>query len=168
MFREFNIVMIGSAESGKSSIVKRLKIGDFNKQYVKTLDLEVTPVIINTNYGLIQFNILDCAGQEQYSDANACIGVIENGNKHSVDYLKEALKNDILSNIPIVTVLNKTEKQMINNIENSFPEAIYVSAKYNKNLYEPFLVLSRKLTGFNNLIFVESTPIPPPNATMYI
>jgi small GTP-binding protein len=167
MFCEFNIVMIGSAESGKSSIVKRLKTGDFNKQYVKTLDLEVTPVIINTNYGLIQFNILDCAGQEQYSDANACIGVIENGNRQSVEYLKEALKNDIISNIPVVTVFNKTENKTSNKVY-SFPEAIHVSAKHNKNLYEPLLILARELSGLKDLIFLESTPIPPPNATMYI
>lgn len=162
--KEYKVVMIGNGGVGKTSIVKRLRSGEFQPQYVPTLGVEVNPIRINTNYGTIQFNVWDCAGQEclsglrdgYYLQANACIGVIEKGNKLSVGMLTEQLKHDSFQNIPVVTILNKmdipTNKSEVH--IDAFPEAIIVSAKNNQNLHTPFVVLARQLTGLNDLCLI--------------
>lgn len=156
--------MIGNGGVGKTSIVKRLRSGDFEPQYVPTyvptLGAQVSPIRINTNYGMIQFNVWDCAGQEcfsgsrdgHYFQANACIGVIEKGNESSVDKLTQELKHVSFQNIPVVTIVNKMDIET-NNMD-AFPEAIMVSAKDNQNLYTPFVVLARQLTGLNDLCLI--------------
>lgn len=164
IFREYKVVMIGNGGAGKSSIVKRLCFGEFSPQYVPTLGVEVHPVRFNTNYGIVQFNVWDCAGQERFSglrdgyyiQSDACIGVFEKGNRLFVRMLKQELNHESLFNIPMVTVLNKKEIQTNNDDVHTdvFPEAISVSAKNNDNLEEPFLVLARRLTGLNDLCFV--------------
>ena len=152
--------MIGNGGVGKTSIVKRLRSGEFQPQYVPTLGVEANPIRINTNYGMIQFNVWDCAGQEcfsgsrdgHYFQANACIGVIEKGNESSVDKLTQELKHVSFQNIPVVTIVNKMDIET-NNMD-AFPEAIMVSAKNNQNLYTPFVVLARQLTGLNVLCLI--------------
>ena len=152
--KEYKVVMIGNGGVGKTSIVKRLRSGDFQAQYVPTLGVEVNPIRINTNYGVIQFNVWDCAGQECFSgsrdrhclQANACIVVIEKGSKLSVRMLTHEL------NIPVVTILSKMDIETDNIDE--FPEAIMVSAKNNQNLHAPFVVLARQLTGLNDLCLI--------------
>ncbi len=159
MIYEFKIALIGSAGSGKTSIIKRLFSDEFNNKYIATLETEVKPIIMFcTNNHIIQFNIWDCPEKEQpfkcgYINASACIGVIENGNKRSVSYLQKELKDKLLSNIPIFTALNKTKTRPIDNID-AFPDAIHVSAKYGNNLYELFLNIARQLTGLNDLDFI--------------
>ena len=162
--KEYKVVMIGNGGVGKTSIVKRLGSGDFESQYVPTLGVEVNPIRINTNYGVIQFNVWDCAGQEclsgsrdeHYLKANACIGVIEKGSESSVGKLTQELKHDSFKNIPVVTIVNKMEIETNKNELHMdvFPEAIMVSAKNNQNLHTPFVVLARQLTGLNDLCLI--------------
>jgi GTP-binding nuclear protein Ran len=159
--KEYKVVMIGNGGVGKTSIVKRLRSCDFQPQYLPTLGVEVNPIRINTNYGVIQFNVWDCAGQEcfsgsrdgHYLQANACIGVIEKGSESSVGMLTQELKRDSFQNIPVVTIVNKMEIETNKNEVHMdvFPEAIMVSAKNNQNLHTPFVVLARQLTGLNDL-----------------
>lgn len=158
--KEYKVVMIGNGGVGKTSIVKRLSSGEFQPQYVPTLGVEVNPIRINTNYGMIQFNLWDCAGQEyfrgsmdgHYLQANACIGVIEKSSKLSVRMLTQELKHDSFQNIPVVIILNKMDIETDKIDE--FPEAIMVSAKNNQNLHAPFVVLARQLTGLNDLCLI--------------
>ena len=162
--KEYKVVMIGNGGVGKTSIVKRLSSGEFQPQYVPTLGVEVNPIRINTNYGMIQFNLWDCAGQEyftgsrdgHYLQANACIGVIEKGSKLSVRMLTQELKHYSFQNIPVVSILNKMEIETNKNDIHMdvFPQAIMVSAKNNQNLHTPFVVLARQLTGLNDLCLI--------------
>lgn len=158
--KEYKVVMIGNGGVGKTSIVKRLRSDEFQPQYVATLGVEVNPMCINTNYGMIQFNVWDCAGQEcfsgsrdgHYFQADACIGVIEKGSESSLAKLTQELKHDSFQNIPVVTIINKMDIET-NNMD-VFPEAIMVSAKNNQNLHTPFVVLARQLTGLNDLCLI--------------
>ena len=162
--KEYKVVMIGNGGVGKTSIIKRLRSGEFQPQYVPTLGVEVIPIRINTNYGVVQFNVWDCAGQEclsglsdqHYFQANACIGVIEKGNESSVRMLIHELKHDSFQNIPVVTILNKMEIETNKNEAHMdvFPEAIMVSAKNNHNLHTPFVLIARQLTGLNDLCLI--------------
>lgn len=162
--KEYKVVMIGNGGVGKTSIVKRLRFGEFQPQYVPTLGVEVNPIRINTNYGMIQFNVWDCAGQECFSGlrdgyyfkADACIGVIEKDSESSVAKLTQELKHDSFQNIPVVTILNKIDIETNKNELHIdvFPQVIMVSAKNNQNLHTPFVILARQLTGLNDLCLI--------------
>lgn len=158
--------MIGSRGVGKSNILKRLLSGDFESKYVVTLVSEEKKININTNYGMIKFNILECVNSSELNDIktnfNGCIGVIEKGNETSVNYLKQELNNNLFENMPVVTIVNKIELKTNKVHLELFPDAILVSAINNYNLDEPFLIIAKKLSGLNDLIIVENPPIYPP------
>lgn len=161
---EYKICMIGNGGVGKTSIVSQLVSELFTSRYFATMGVEVHPISLNTNYGKIVFQVWDCAGQERYGglrdgyyiESQACIGVIEKGNQLSVRMLNQDLTHELLRDLPTVIVLNKMEIQTNKDDvhKDVFPEAISVSAKQNENLQEPFLILARKLTGFDDLIFI--------------
>ena len=68
----FNVVIIGDAGVGKSSLVRRLNVGDFNKKYVATFGAEVTPLHFSTNKGSITLNMWDVSGQEKFVEIPDC------------------------------------------------------------------------------------------------
>lgn len=68
----FNIVLIGDAGVGKSSLLKRLNGGDFNMKYVPTFDAEVTPLHFSTNKGGITLNMWDVSGQQKFVEIPDC------------------------------------------------------------------------------------------------
>lgn len=157
--KEFKIVMIGDEEVGKTSLLKRICVREFDEQYIPTLGVEVHPIQINTNYGKIQFNVWDCAGKKQleglaegyYVNANACIGVIECEKSYKIKYLKKKINNNAsLQNVPVVYVMNKFDcnPQIM---PFSQTNMIVVSAKDGLNLLEPFLVLAQRLTNLPDL-----------------
>jgi GTP-binding nuclear protein Ran len=65
---EYKIILIGFTKVGKTSFIKKLlNIRYFADQiYVPTLGVDIYPLIINTNHGLIKFNIWDCAGDPRF------------------------------------------------------------------------------------------------------
>jgi GTP-binding nuclear protein Ran len=64
--QNYKIVIIGNPKSGKSSYIKRLMNGDYNKKYIPTLGVEVHILPIYTQKGEIAFNVWDCAGDEKF------------------------------------------------------------------------------------------------------
>jgi len=51
---------------GKTTFVTRHKTGEFEKKYVATMGVNVSPIKFNTKYGEIIFNCWDTAGQEKF------------------------------------------------------------------------------------------------------
>jgi GTP-binding nuclear protein Ran len=62
----FKIVLVGDAGTGKSTYLKRLLTGEFEKHYIATLGVDVHPLTFHTNYGPIVFQCWDTAGQENF------------------------------------------------------------------------------------------------------
>ena len=56
---EFKLILIGDGGVGKTTFVKRHLTGEFEKQYVATLGVEVHPLLFHTNRGPIKFNVRD-------------------------------------------------------------------------------------------------------------
>lgn len=66
MANGIKLVILGDGGVGKTSLVRHHLTGQFNPMYLPTLGVEVTPIVFNTNKGVIKFNIWDTAGQEKY------------------------------------------------------------------------------------------------------
>lgn len=62
----FKCILVGDGGTGKTTFVKRLLTGEFEKKYIATLGVEVRPLTFNTTRGQITFNTWDTAGQEKF------------------------------------------------------------------------------------------------------
>lgn len=170
---EYKIVLIGEAEVGKSSLVKKLITNNFYELYTPTLGVEVYPITIETNIGQIKFIVWDCAGKPEfmglsdgyYLGMNGAI-VMASSNIESLETIninKQKISN-INNQTPIVTVISKCDLLNENNqnfliIEeyvNIHDNVITISTKNDElnDLFEIFLLLAKKVTNNENLVLV--------------
>lgn len=158
----YKIALVGSGECGKTTWVNKLLTGKFDKKYVSTLGVEVHPITLQTNKGLITFNIWDCAGQGKYAGLSDGYYILSQGaivmyqgnsaaSHERVDSYMEALdrvctKNNIC--IPKVIVASKSELGVGNYCD------VEMSIKNEINIWEPLLELARKIRGDDALELV--------------
>src|SRR3989304_6776038 len=64
--RSYKVVFMGNGGTGKTTMVKRMLTGEFERKYLPTVGVEVHPLKYNTNHGRIILNVWDTAGQEQF------------------------------------------------------------------------------------------------------
>ena len=111
----FNIVLIGDAGVGKSSLVKRLSSGDdFKIKYVPTFGVEVTPLHFSTNRGSITLNVWDVSGQQKFvdlpdSEADAYIVMFDVTSKLSYSNIKFWINSIHKTDKPITICGNKVD-----------------------------------------------------------
>jgi GTP-binding nuclear protein Ran len=161
----FKIVLIGDAEVGKSAFVRRHLTGNFATTYEKTFGVAVVPLVFDTTYGRITFDVWDC-GQghytSHYTDAQAAVLMFSVQDQKSYDNLGDWL-GKIDNPIPLVICGNKVDlkKRVVHpkNIKFHFEcgaKYFDTSAKSNYNYEKPFLHLAKVLTGHADLQFVAS------------
>lgn len=166
----FKVLLVGDGGVGKTTFCERHLTGKFTKTYNPTLGCDVYILSFNSNYGVIKFNVWDLAGQEKFggleetylNGAKAIIGMCDLTSKISFKslehwYNKCASSEDLLK----VSCGNKYDinNHKINNddkikLKDKWSQYYDVSAKSNYNYEKPFLYLSQKLTGFNDLMFI--------------
>lgn len=181
----FKIVLVGTAESGKTTFVTRHRTGKFEKEYIPTLGVDVHPLIFHTNRGQICFNMWDCAGQEKYGGLRDGYYIAADGAivfSTSTDDLfthqpglmtpsipssmEDWIKNvrHVLHHQPVVLVENKVDiaKMPDKNSEyralmTRYDMPFYkVSARSNYGFENPFLDLARRLMKDPDLVFIDS------------
>lgn len=179
----FKLILVGDGGTGKTTFVRRHLTGEFEKRYVPTLGVEVHPLRFQTNYGTLQFNVWDTAGQEKfgglrdgyYIQGQCAILMFDVTNrityKNVPSWHRDLVR--VCDNIPIVLVGNKVDikdrRVKAKNITFHRKKNLQyydVSAKSNYNFEKPFLWLARKLTGKGNLIFVEAPALRPAEVTI--
>lgn len=113
----FKVMLVGDGGVGKTTWLKLLRTGEFEKKYIATLGVEVHPITVKTSHGNIVFNVWDAAGQEKFGGLrdgyyiNAQAALIFFDVTSRVTY--KSLPNwhrDIVrvcENVPIVIVANK-------------------------------------------------------------
>ena len=174
---EYKIILTGSAKVGKTSFIKKLlNVNNvFDEQnYMPTLGVNVYPLTINTNHGLIRFNIWDCAGDPRftglsdgyYLGGNAGIIMVDNNieNLHLIEQIKNNIQL-LTGQIPIITIINKCDLIEENNdifeqyqvYTNNNQNVMTISAKNDDliDLYEPIIRIAELLTGFNDIVILE-------------
>lgn len=166
----FKVLLIGDGGVGKTTFCERHFNGKFTKEYNPTIEFDVYILSFNTNYGVIKFYVWDTAGQEKFGKLNATylngakaiIGMCDLTSKLSFKslehwYNKYVLSEDLLK----VSCGSKydTINHKINNddkikLKDKWSQYYDISAKSNYNYEKPFMYLSQKLTGFNDLMFI--------------
>jgi GTP-binding nuclear protein Ran len=154
----YKINLIGDAQSGKSSYITRLVSGDYTKRYTPTLGVEVHPLQFYTNYGIITFNVWDCAGEEKfgglrdgyYVESSAALIFDDKDGKW------EKIFRNCRKNAMVLHINGKCDQYVDSNVDYN------VSARFCKDLEAPFLHLARVLTNHEDLVFVDSPTIIPP------
>lgn len=168
---EFKLVLVGDGGTGKTTLVKRHLTGEFEKKYIATLGVEVHPLVFNTNFGPIKFNVWDTAGQEKFGGlrdgyyiqgqcAIIMFDVTARVTYKSVPNWHRDLVR-VCENIPIVLVGNKVDvkdrqvkaKNIMFHRKRNL-QYYDVSARSNYNFEKPFLWLARRLTNQLELKFV--------------
>ncbi|PKS10616.1 hypothetical protein jhhlp_002371 [Lomentospora prolificans] len=177
----FKLVLVGDGGTGKTTFVKRHLTGEFEKKYMATLGVEVHPLGFTTNYGQIQFDVWDTAGQEKFGGLrdgyyiNGQCGIIMFDVTSRITYKnvpnwhRDLVR--VCENIPIVLCGNKVDvkerkvkAKTITFHRKKNLQYYDISAKSNYNFEKPFLWLARKLVGNPSLEFVAAPALAPPTA----
>ncbi|KAF4510730.1 hypothetical protein G6O67_002600 [Ophiocordyceps sinensis] len=177
----FKLVLVGDGGTGKTTFVKRHLTGEFEKKYMATLGVEVHPLGFTTNFGQIQFDVWDTAGQEKFGGLrdgyyiNGQCGIIMFDVTSRITYKnvpnwhRDLVR--VCENIPIVLCGNKVDvkerkvkAKTITFHRKKNLQYYDISAKSNYNFEKPFLWLARKLVGNPQLDFVAAPALAPPTA----
>ncbi|KAF9951754.1 GTP-binding nuclear protein gsp1/Ran [Mortierella alpina] len=174
----FKLVIVGDSGVGKTTFVKRHLTGEFEKQYIATLGVEVHPLDFDTNYGRICFQAWDTAGQERtgslrddyYMNGQCAIIMFDVTSrityKNVSNWHRDLVR--VCENIPIVLCGNKVDikerkvrpKNIVFHRKKGL-EYYEISAKSNYNFEMPFLWMARKLVGNEQLEFVATPALAP-------
>jgi len=176
-------VLVGDGSTGKTTFVKRHLSGEFEKKYVPTIGVEVHPLNFHTNFGQINFNVWDTAGQEKFGglrDGYYILGqcaiimfdvTSRPTYKNVPNWHKDIVR--ICEEVPVVLVGNKVDvkERKVKVKEITFHrkknlQYYDISAKSNYNFEKPFLWLARKLFGQPTLVFTEEPALAPPEVSI--
>lgn len=176
---EIKLLLIGDGGVGKTSLIKRHLTGEFEKQSVATIGIEVHPIVFYTSRGPIKFNVWDMAGQEKFGslrDQNYYKGQFailifdltsRTTYKNIPNWHRDVMR--VCKNIPVVIAGNKMESKdrKVKAHQIVFPQKknlplCEMSVKTTCNFEMPFLWFAKKLTGDNKLRFVGPVALQPP------
>jgi len=175
----WKLVLVGDGATGKTTFVKRHTTGEFEKKYNATIGVDVRPLPFYTNYGPIIFNVWDTAGQEKfgglrdgyYISGQCAIIMFDVTNRMTYKNVPNWYRDIVRVCDPIPTVIcgNKVDikERAVKPKNITFHrkknlQYYDISARSNYNFEKPFLYLARKLTGAQNLEFIEAPSIAPP------
>lgn len=160
------IVFVGDGGVGKTTFLKLHQTGEFEKKYIATMGVDVTPLPFSTNKGDLTLNIWDCAGQEKFSgmhheywvESKAAVVFFDVTSrvsyKNARSWIAE-LRAKMGAEYPIVLVGNKVDckdrrvrpRDITLHRETGCIAYYDISAKSNYNFEKPFLAILRHLHG---------------------
>jgi len=167
---EFKLLLLGGAEV-TADFMSGFQLS-CEKKYVASLGVEVHPLVFHTNRGPIKFNVWTHADQENglrggYYNLGCAIIMFDVTSRITYFHVPNLIRDitRVCENIPIVLAGHKASKDSVPKVKTN---QITFHRKKNMQYYEttksfnekPFLWLARKLSGDNQLHFVEA-PQPP-------
>ena len=165
------VVLLGDANSGKSSIIQRFISNSFDDHSNPTIGATFLSKVLDFNKKSIKLSIWDTAGQERYNslaasysrDSRAVLIIYDITNRESflgVNRWYTSIKDTLLPNTVLVIVGNKED--LIEREATSLFEAqeyalsinamyMKTSAKLGTGIKELFLEVSKEILGINEL-----------------
>ncbi|ELA47678.1 small GTP-binding protein domain [Vavraia culicis subsp. floridensis] len=188
-FNQYKLILIGDGGTGKTTYLQRVKEGSFRREYIATIGVDVRDVTFKTNYDTeISFQVWDTAGQEMYAQLNdvyyigasAAIIMFDVTSRITFRNVETWLRKLRLlttqnnNNIPVIVCGNKidlkdrkvNQKYIREHLSRDITCYVDISAKSNHHFEVPFLVAARKLTGIEDLQFVENINLQPPDVVL--
>ena len=164
----FKIALVGDASVGKTTFLIRHLTGDFKSEYVPTMGVDVFPLRLWTNYGMIIFDMWDCGSDGlrdgYYTQAQGAVLMFDVTKRETYDSLENwhSEVSRVAGDIPFVVCGNKVDvlgrevspRNITFHREHTHVTYYDISAKSNYNYEKPFLSLARSLTGREDLEFV--------------
>ena len=166
---KIKVVLVGDTGVGKTTYVKRMKTGEFERKHTPTMGVEVTPLTFHTNKGVTFVNVWDCAGDEKFRGLGsgyyigAQVGIV------LFDLTRQGTWCNVPQHIqklrmvdPSMNIIICGNKVDIPNLEVKFseiklPEDVtyyHLSTKSNYNFEKPWLSAIRTVLG-QDTVFVE-------------
>jgi len=170
---KFKCCLIGDGGVGKTSFCKKLLSNRHNIQtkYISTLGAEIYPIIIETNYGNIELDIWDTAGQEKfgrlrsswYSKSKVIIIMFDVSSLNSYNNVISKWYDDIIKCSPnslIILCGNKIDlinARVVHENQVKQLNLIYfnISVKNDLNLNEMLFYIIQNLTNIQNIKFLD-------------
>ena len=115
-----NILLLGDASVGKTSILTRYLFNTFQAELLSTIGLVNSSKHFSFNDGIFKVNFFDTAGQERYnsfceswiSKSNGVMLIFDITNRdsfHRIEYWFKQIQESSEQNIPKVLIANKTD-----------------------------------------------------------
>jgi len=166
----YNILFLGSGGCGKTTLLKRLQTGQFEKRYIATYNTTLRVLKFQTNKGKVTFNCHDTGGQLVFDPIivpSGCDGVVfmfDITSKSSFKHMTEEFHHPKLD-IPTVVCGNKVDcpnhkitPQIFRNfIRNNHVTGYEISARSNYQYTKPFLYFLQNIDPDWNFIDTPSS-----------
>ncbi len=165
------IVLVGDAGVGKTSLIRRFVLDEFEDRYINTVGTKVTKIKLTIPHGVdteidMDMSIFDIIGQKgfrdmvretYFHDAQGIVAVCDITNRASLNNLNDwiATALEYSGDVPVYILVNKTDlgknafgedgiTKMAKPWEASF---IYTSAKTGEAVDDAFNALAIEITG---------------------
>jgi len=177
----YKIVVAGATGVGKSCFLRRHRSGEFVKEHIPTMGVEVHPLVFHTTRGPVTFKMWDLAGAPEYAGlgdgyyqgAHGLLVLFDLTAPQSlftaVAALDEHLRPAGEGGAPLAAVLCRTKVDLYGSDGSGKPSKPYskvpyyeISARSCYNYEKPFLSLARQLTGDAELHFSDAPAVMPP------
>ncbi len=174
------IILCGCSGVGKSSIIRRYVNEGYDKRYLVTVGWQSSRLILHTNYGKILFELWDQDGNAMSSHPMVYQSIVQgcHGCILMFDLTSRLTYKDIpnwyrrftqavVDSVPIALCGNKSDDYMNRKVQPAHIKYhrkknlpyYEISVKRCWNIYKPLLYFLKKVTGEDNIRFVEFNPV---------
>ncbi|MHA1231684.1 MAG: Rab family GTPase [Candidatus Helarchaeota archaeon] len=173
----FKIVVIGDAAVGKTSLIRKYSLNQFEDNYKMTVGADFNVKIVKfDDLGDVSLTIWDFGGQEKFEEirryyyygAHGAIVVFDITNPESYNNVKKWIKDvqNETGDIPFIILANKIDlieeakvsKEQIDKLSDEYKVKLFeTSAKTGKNIEEAFREIAKAcLNSYNIQVQISS------------
>lgn len=164
--RQYNILILGDSQVGKTTWLKRHETGEYTKFHVPTVNSTITTLDFATNVGTI---ILKCSeGVVDNTEYDGCVLMFSVTDRKSYTHLDDYLQIAKAYTNNILVCGNKVDDKTRtvaskNMMFHRKHKLVYheISARSNYNFEKPFGSLIKMWLG-NDVIFIDNEQLEPP------
>lgn len=148
------IVLLGDGGVGKTTYIKKIRVGTYEKKYIPTMGVNIHPITWETDKEKVIINCWDCAGQEKfgglkevyYIGADAFIIFFDTTNKLSYKNVGWWIKSvrKVYEDKPIIVCGLKSDSVKCNMPKYPKYDCL-VDTRTTNNVKKPFSLVLKKL-----------------------